>query len=168
MINFIDSVRKSVNNRNWTSALSLALSLPDICGYLQYGKIGSKKRYIQWWEQNVQCKYTVKSSDGLRVFLSGSNVYALRCAFVHQGSDEIEFKEEIRKFQFTAPGKSTIHNNKIGDIHQLQVDVFCEDISSSVETWWHKNKENEEIKERLGDFIKISEPDILRRYIHVG
>ncbi len=66
-----------------------------------------------------------------QAFLSGNDCYALRCAYLHEGSDNISqqnAKEVVDKFHFiVAPKGSTIHCNMMNTKLQLQVDIFCED-----------------------------------------
>ena len=48
MRHFISAVNKSLENENWYAALFIALTLPDICGKIQYPYLNSsEKRYVQ-------------------------------------------------------------------------------------------------------------------------
>ena len=62
------------------------------------------------------------------VFLSGADCYALRCAFLHEGRDEITDQragEVLDAFAFVVPpAGSAIHSNQNNQTLQLQVDIF--------------------------------------------
>jgi hypothetical protein len=62
MQHFIDSVYLSLQTRNWYGALSLSLTLPDICGKIEYPQYEKKsqKRYISWFDNYVGEKYKMK------------------------------------------------------------------------------------------------------------
>ncbi len=77
MERIIKSIEKSVENKNWYSALVLALTLPDICGKFEDKGKSSSKRYSEWFD-----KYLGEEYDG---YLSGNDCYALRCSFLHEG-----------------------------------------------------------------------------------
>lgn len=46
-------MNKALDNDCFFSALSLALTLPDICGKAKYPTDGNKKRYIAWYDEYV-------------------------------------------------------------------------------------------------------------------
>ena len=98
MERFINAIEQSVTTENWYSAISLALTMPDICGWLESPGEDSKKRYVAWFDRYLQDQYRVdpwivENSYGMppeeQVFLSGNDCYDLSCAYIHEGSDEI-------------------------------------------------------------------------------
>ena len=85
MQHFFIAIEQALQSGNYYAALTTALALPDICGWIENPSIGSKARYVAWFEKYVQDKYTRQPGyvvAGL-VFLSGSDCYALRCAYLH-------------------------------------------------------------------------------------
>ena len=46
-------MNKALDNDCFFSALSLALTLPDICGKAKYPTDGNKKRFIAWYDEYV-------------------------------------------------------------------------------------------------------------------
>jgi len=85
MNRFTNSIEKSLENENWYAALSLALTLPDICANVSSPATGSKVRYVSWFNQYMLSKYTrqVGADKSEHVFLCGEDCYALRCALLH-------------------------------------------------------------------------------------
>ncbi len=57
MERFTNAIEKSLQDCNWYAALSLALALPDICANVCYPNEGSKKRYVDWYNQYMLSKY---------------------------------------------------------------------------------------------------------------
>jgi hypothetical protein len=58
------------------SALALALSIPDICGSIQYPNSKVGERYVRWAEEWA----------GM-LTMSATDCYAMRCAYLHNGSE---------------------------------------------------------------------------------
>ena len=161
MENIISSIELSIEEKNYYGALFVALSAPDICGYLETPKDGSQARYERWIEKYMLEKYSshVGPSHKLHVFLSPSDCYALRCALLHEGREEIikqNAREALDRFHFIEPPKSgSIHCNQINNILQLQVDIFCQDIINGLHAWINDTKSNTDIKQRLNDVLKV-------------
>lgn len=136
MVNhLVDAIRRAVADRNWYAALSLALTLPDICARIETPEEPSSRRFPRWWSENLVEKYTVRE----KVFLHAEDAYALRCAFLHEGRSDI-MEQRARKaasgFEILdTPDGWTIHNNLHGDIVQLQIDIFCNDVCDAADRW---------------------------------
>lgn len=166
----VGSARKCIASRNWYAALSLALTLPDICAALEAtdGKASARK-YIDWFNRYILDKYTRERgpSRPKRVFLNGEDCYALRCAFLHQGSDDIS-DQRIRKalnsfiFVQTPLQSIVIHCNLGGDTLQLQIDIFCEDIYSGVQQWLNDVKDSRMVQQRISEMIRIKQMPSVR------
>lgn len=141
MNELVVSLRVCLLRRNWYPSLALALALPDICGFLESPTHTSKRRYVDWCDLFLVPRYSSEIGPDHQsfVFLSGEDCYALRCAFLHQGSDSIEkqsARDVLDKFIFVEPPpRGRIHCNKIDSKLQLQVDIFCEDICEGAEQW---------------------------------
>ena len=91
----IANIDTTLKNDTYLAALTLALTLPDICGKAKYPNKGSKYRYISWYNEYVE---GAKKSDSPYAkdlpYLSGELVYNLRCKVLHQGTPNVE-KSEI-------------------------------------------------------------------------
>ena len=203
MKNLIHSVKISLRNRNWNAALFNSLVLPDICGKIDSPRMGSQARYVQWFKEFVEPKYTIMLQDPdpkkwepknqlmemlrspgaskeerdkwkkeilefkppkvARIFLSGNDCYALRCAALHEGSNDIssghKARERVESFCFIAPvfddagNAKGPHNNMVMDVLQLRVDIFCQDIVNGVEEWISEKNPN------IPPLLKIVESD---------
>ncbi|MBR7780641.1 hypothetical protein [Undibacterium luofuense] len=162
MQQFVNSIRASIESNNWHAALTLAMTLPDICGCLENPSMGSKARYVAWYDQFMLKRYqsSLGPSKQLHTFLYGSDCYALRCAYLHQGEFGIEdqsARKTLDKFHFIVPpGKnSIIHMNQCGNTLQLQIDIFCLDVCASVEEWMSMQSGKSDIQEKLLNIGRI-------------
>jgi hypothetical protein len=137
MQHLLYSIEKALHDENHYAALALALALPDICGWIRAPNSSSKARYVDWFDRYLLPTYTVTSGDGqqVTVFLNGSDFYALRCAFLHEGRNEISdqrAQQVLDQFQFIVPPKGWhVHRNLAGTTLQLQVDAFCREIADA-------------------------------------
>ena len=163
MDNIIISIRKALQEENWYGALFMAITLPDICAYLEHGKANGKN-YSSWFENNLT-KY--------KGFLSGDDCYSLRCAVLHQNTDDISsqgMKDVLDHYIFITQGG---HLNFFKDcvvvgikesFLQLNVTKFCDDICVAVENWISLNSGNQYINDRLKQTLEIHKPG----YIYKG
>ncbi|WP_430883310.1 hypothetical protein [Fusibacter sp. JL216-2] len=94
ILKLIDDVNKSLDAESYFSALSLVLTLPDICGKAHYPnekRVGI--RYTRWFDEYIgkyeqcPCKHC---KDNEMPYLSGEVVYSLRNSLLHQGTPNIE------------------------------------------------------------------------------
>lgn len=161
MENFLLAVLDSMRTKNWYAALGMALILPDICGRLENPNSTSKERYVAWYDKWMRSKYTrgVGPNRKEKVFLSGSDCYALRCAILHEGRDDIaeqRAREAISSFRFNTPHPFIhMHCNLVNSILQLQVDEFCQDICDATCAWIANNDKNKDVSERSKSLLAI-------------
>ena len=182
---FIEALEKCIQTENWYGALFIALTLPDICAKIEYPdeKNSSAKRYIQWFDRYLKKHYetsrnAIPLSSKLEAltalipagigggrkketFLTGPDFYALRCAYLHEGSDEITSQRKrdiLEKFEFVQPRKGMIfHNNlKSGKILQLQVSELSREVICGVQTWLNEIKEDETKMRKVSDLVCIN------------
>ena len=94
MVSLIEEIEKCLNQQYLRCAIGMALTLPDICGQVEYpdeGRVG--KRYIDWCNQYLLNQGFVTSSksdnENSQHILSGDICYKLRCAFLHSGNIDL-------------------------------------------------------------------------------
>ena len=141
MLRFVNAVELAVQERNWFAALVCALALPDICGWLEKPTQPTGARFMDWCQRFLVPRYThpVGVESKPHVFLSADDCYALRCAVLHEGSDNTtrqRARRALERFIFVEPPTTgMIHCNQVNKALQLQVDVFCSDICDGVRDW---------------------------------
>lgn len=95
MVNeIIKEINKSLDNGCVMAGLSLALTLPDICGKAFYQGLKPSERYIKWFDEYIgQYEH---DEEHVRIgipYLSGELVYSLRNSILHQGNPNIDGKK---------------------------------------------------------------------------
>lgn len=86
-------VDKAMDAEVYLAALSLMLTLPDICAKAKYGNsLGNKKRYTRWYNEYIgQYEKSPQEKDDISMpYLSGEVIYQLRCNVLHQGTPNID------------------------------------------------------------------------------
>jgi hypothetical protein len=138
MKRFTESGRKAVKDGNLYVALSLALTLPDICGSIEAPAKKSRERYEAWYKTWLEPTYTT--------FLAAADCFQLRCSLLHSGSSDIDENkiidiESIKFFDETVKGHCNyVGGNRINGVLQLtylQLNAarFCLDVFEAVEKW---------------------------------
>lgn len=108
MINkLVEDINKALDNEAYFSALSLALTLPDICGKAEFPKAKSGRRYISWYDKYIG-QYEKCPCEHCKTrpmpYLSGEVVYSLRNSLLHQGTPNVdndkidEFSNKVDEF----------------------------------------------------------------------
>ncbi len=94
MLQLIEEIEASLNTQNLRCAIGMALTLPDICGQVEYPdetQVG--KRYTDWCNQYLLNQGFITSSistdESTQHILSGDICYKLRCAFLHSGNTDL-------------------------------------------------------------------------------
>ncbi|WP_066733513.1 hypothetical protein [Cupriavidus sp. D384] len=159
MRDFLASIRQSLETNNFYVALATSLTIPDICGWLSSPNLRSGERYRAWCETYLTPKYTHDLPNGREVFLSPGDAYALRCAYLHEGADDVSrqrAREALNRFAFVARGAHCNLFEINGEaILNLNVPLFCTDMVESAEQWLEDVRDNQAVQERLREFLKI-------------
>ena len=118
MDDIISEVRRCLELKLYLAALALALMIPDMCGAIEnLGKrMKSYDRYVAWFDKWVASKYVrfIGGNEKDKIcfekespfFFTGDACYALRCAFLHEGSSDFKRKTfdrgdpEVADYQF--------------------------------------------------------------------
>lgn len=160
MERFTRAIEKSVESENWYAALMLALTMPDICGQISYpdlrGSGNSKKRYIKWFDIYMLHHYESPFHGEGFVFMSGGDCYALRCALLHEGRDDITSqkarREVLSKITFSTTGS---HRAMIEDLLILNLQEFCLEICQGVKSWHEDYKDNPDVQDAIKELLTI-------------
>lgn len=155
MERFIEAIEKSIESKNWYSGLALALTLPDICGRLENPNVGSQRRFEAWFEKYMLPNYKSDFHGPDFTFLSGSDCYALRCAFLHEGRDDVELQraqEVVTRFAFSTTGS---HKCMFDTVLLLNLQSFCAEICTGGQKWLEDNENNPEVQNRIKELLVI-------------
>ena len=103
----IDEIRDCLNKELYEAALALALTLPDICGQVEYPKCNFVgQRYTKWIDNYVDMEvFYDRVFDKFGSFqpLTSQDIYKLRCSFLHSGDQNIS-NNNIDYFSLVKPG----------------------------------------------------------------
>lgn len=113
----IDEIQIAIQNELWQSALALSLTLPDICGQIEFKELvkenGNRligEQYKAWFRKYVEKyfeKYVPESindeldENELKMYFTAEMCWELRNAFLHAGSDETSVNYEKNKHLFS-------------------------------------------------------------------
>lgn len=173
MEHLIAGVRDAVAKESWYGALALALALPDACSAIESpGRGRAKVRYATWANKFVT-NYT-RDQNG-HPFLTGDELYLVRCAFLHQGDfavdDEspqaaddskamFEVLNHVRFFvsdlevvparglSIAAPTRTTSYSVGVVDL--------CEWICRAAEDWLAEARTNSATAEAIEEFCRTN------------
>jgi len=159
----IDDVDRALDNEAYFAALTLVLTLPDICGKAQYPETIGKNRYINWYDENIG-KYEKCPCEHCKEvqmpYLSGEVIYSLRNSMLHQGTPNIDNKvikntaNKIDQFVLVIEKKKPfgiyvdsagIASSDFNDIttreYRVNVRRLCLIICASAKGYYENNKE---------------------------
>ncbi len=158
------SIDQCLHAQNWYAAMAMALTVPDVCSALESadGKANGKL-YAAWFDAHLRAKYGANAGGG-QPWLTGSDCYALRCAFLHQSSDDIseqkirDIYERIRihesqhllSIQTNFPTRLGVPNTLF-----IRAKTFCEDVCGAAREWLLGASGKEPIRSRLASRVVI-------------
>ncbi len=133
MLRKVYEVRRALDAGAYQAAVALALSLPDICSQVEFpseDKVGV--RYPQWCNKYIDlndAKVPIKDQDidFSDNELNEDTIYALRCAVLHSGNDEVLAQKHGQKNLKITDFKLVTPDRNFGYRYgQSGTDVTCE------------------------------------------
>lgn len=109
----INECEQALEHDLFFAALTLALTLPDICAKAHYPNgTNNKKRYVDWYEEYIgqydRCATVPVQNDDMP-YLSGEVIYSLRCSMLHQGTPNVnEDNCNLTKFELIVEKKNPL------------------------------------------------------------
>lgn len=103
LIGRIEDLEKAFAAGAYLSAISLALTIPDICGDRLHPKRKNetRRRYVDWFNAYVAFNYLDEKSHAIngkmiasKYYFDGEDCYQLRCVYLHQGINATEPKSK--------------------------------------------------------------------------
>ena len=91
MLDTIKEIQKVLDNKCYLAALTLSLTLPDICSQVENGVMdGNRSLYINWFNSHVEYDDFHIPVDGFETqTFDGEMCYSLRCKVLHNGNTEV-------------------------------------------------------------------------------
>lgn len=95
MLDLINDIENALKHNCLRVALGMALTLPDVCGQVEYPQVDKVgERYIKWCDQYLKNQGFITSGDSGNRVISGDMCYKLRCAYLHSGNIELNQREK--------------------------------------------------------------------------
>jgi hypothetical protein len=153
MRRFTDAGRAALGADNLYAALSLALTLPDICGSLEDpGEGKSRLRYVRWCKQWLQPVYTSNIMGKEVVFLTAEQCYKLRNSLIHSGSSDVR-TDGLQHIAFVA--WENMHRIKTNEVMLLSTAIFSRDVYAAVDAWDAATAANRQVQIEKDRLLKI-------------
>lgn len=161
-LKILDEINIAVESGLYNCALALALTIPDICGKVEFPKERSTgKRYRNWFDQYAKDIFTVvvkklpSNEDGVYPILTSEECYALRCAVLHAGNyrvykilDKVDFHARIREGEYYS---HAVRDSRNADWDVIQI---CQKLCRAGEQYYR----NVEDKTRFdNEVVRIDE-----------
>lgn len=160
LLNIVTDVRRAIEAQLYYPALTVALTLPDICVGLTLANdvFLKEKHYVDFVD-----KYAA-ANEASRLGLSGLDCYRLRGGMIHRGdaaghhlfgSTHVVFTTPETQFSvhgisleapMQAPGQSAA---------MLDLVEFCETMISAVELWYSEHATNEMVKDKVSRLLSL-------------
>lgn len=151
----IDEVRKANGVGAYQAGLALSLSIADICGMVEYPSIPKVgERFVKWCDNYIDFTDTTWGGD-FALFescnLCGDMLYALRCAFLHSGSDDVLATSHgsktlhITRFTLVRPSTSLEEygyrytSSSTGSTVEFDIEYLCKLICDSAEKYYNNH-----------------------------
>ena len=163
MEKLLEEIEKALSHDLYFAALSLVLTLPDICGRAEYPSASVTKRYISWYNEYIGQYARCPCDDCKEVqmpYLSGEVVYNLRNSFLHQGTPNIDSSQikdpsnQLDEFTLVIEKKNEfdiysdaagITESRQGEIkhrsYRVNIRRLCLIITLSAKSYYSKNKD---------------------------
>ena len=140
MIDKVNDIKRALESKAYLAALSLALTLPDICGKVAYPTMRVGARYAKWFEDYISQFYNPPIDEYTPKF-TGEMCYKLRCAYLHAGNTE---GIPIDHFNLCIDGcdcfGSTWSNENEKECHiSINVEGLCLAICNAAEQFYAQN-----------------------------
>jgi hypothetical protein len=153
----LGSVSECLASGIYYAALVVALTIPEICSALESeGGRGSGERYKVWYATYLGDRYPDLTPD---------DCYRLRCGVLHQGRlgrPDMLYSRVI----FTIPNASenVLHNNVLGEVLNLDVSQFCDDLVSAARRWYKVKAPDPHVIANLPNLVRYR-PEGLSPYV---
>ena len=143
----LSDIEKALNNKLYFIALQSTLTIPDICSALESdnGKTDGKS-YAKWYDKNVK-----KEND----YMTGDDCYFYRCSCIHQGVS-CNPKMNYTRVLFLYPNTHhTFHNNKLNDVLNIDLIIFCQQMIMACKRWLNINTDNPVVNKNYEKIMKV-------------
>lgn len=162
MVNrIINEINRALDADLYLVALMAALSLPDICGSVEYPNLGTTARYKKWYSKHIgKCECSPDDEEHKFPYASADVIYNLRCSLVHNGNPSINYNQQnIKLFilsitkDFTHGGASICMENGERAL-EIGIRNICWKLCFLANKYYEQNKEKFKFDYTIKDYRK--------------
>ena len=91
------------------AAFYMALTLPDVCGKIDFPEDKPSERYIKWFDLHIgdyeQSPLAKEDEEWAKLpYMNGNNLYKIRCGLLHAGTNDFGDQLNLNDFLFSWDG----------------------------------------------------------------
>lgn len=154
-LGILNEIELALENKLFLAALSLAVTIPDICGEAEFSKQG-KPQYIKWYNEHIGNKAKPSGLGKDMPYVSGEIVYYLRNSLLHNGNPNVNKEKvsdercKIDRFEMIVGENNYRQTSKVkyGGEHGIyyrsivmNVTVFCRHMVEAAREFYFDNKD---------------------------
>lgn len=173
LIERINEIESAAKAEMWQSALALSLTIPDICGQIEFSDLRKNnhrdvgKQYEAWFNKYLAKYYTelntLNSNEAtvqIPPYFTGKMCYKLRCSFLHTGSDSID-NNNIKPCRFQlcihSCGSSSFRTGGLVDYVRIDIRQLCLLICKSGREFYESWNKPEDFEDKDCTLLDIAE-----------
>lgn len=153
----LNDIEKALAARLWYAALTVTLSLPDICSLLERPedeRWSKREKYAAWFNEHVAKLHYPE--------FTGDDCYSLRGGVVHHGQFG-HAKSRYDRVAFSLPdGRGSVFDRMMstdcgsfkGTTLSLDLALFCQRLIEAVRTWYRDNADDPNVVANLPNLVR--------------
>ena len=145
----VNEIKTCIENKCYISALTMAITLPDICGRAEYPEEkAAGKRFKKWYKKFAY------SEEPFKIRMTEDMVYSLRCKLLHEGNPTVDndkcrankFALMIRECSACIPLESSEsymddNGTRIFNVYNVHLVELCRHLTNSAMLYYRDNSE---------------------------
>jgi len=153
------SIRDAMSSRMWYAAVTMALTIPDICAALETPSESVKIRYKRWYNAYFSGRFPYMTDD---------DCFSLRNGVVHEGTfgTNGQYRRIILLLPNEDPTRGSVSGAGIllGDAMVVDARMFCEQMLDAMCVWYASSRTNPVVQGNLPRLVQLR-PNGLAPYI---
>lgn len=167
----LEDMRRAIDAGFHYLALSVALSVPDICSSAELkrepgDKIwkGTQTRYVNWCEEYLMPQFQT---------LTAVDVWALRGGVIHNGKLHGHPAAQYDRIVFMLPAGRNLYHECVsrdnggipGSALQLDLELFCRQMIIAAHSWLQKRGSEPVVAENLANLVRLRPQGIAPHFV---
>lgn len=148
----IKEIETCLKNECYIAALTTALTLPDICGKVEYPNDNTTSRYKKWYSKWIgEYERCSKNNDNIP-YSTADLIYDLRRSLLHEGNPNVDLgRNNLMSFKLLITGSdmsgtiAIVHKDSnrkpIGGEIQIGIENLCFKLCSMAKEFYNENKD---------------------------